>query len=125
MGLRGMEIQCGRGLRAQVAILYVEVGGANAELTTDTGELKPSFDPLCRVVSHSIIVAGDRESCSHEGGAAKVTREAREWRALRSRRGLVSLRVFQGVIEHLASFGLLFEGELLFTAFFGVYRYWH
>jgi hypothetical protein len=78
MGLRGVEIQCGRGLRAQVAILYVEVGGANAEFATDTGELKASFDPLCRVVSHSIIVVGDREWCSHEGGAAKVTREASE-----------------------------------------------
>ena len=78
MGLRGVEIQCGSGLRAQVAVLYVEVGGANAEFATDTGELKASFDPLCRVVSHSIIVVGDREWCSHEGGAAKVTREASE-----------------------------------------------
>ena len=87
MGLRGVEIQCGRGLGAQVAILNVEVGGADAELATDTGELKASFDPLCRVVSHSIIVAGDRGWCSHEGGAAKVTREASEVGALRSRRG--------------------------------------
>ena len=52
VGMRGVKIESGRGLRAEVSVFYVEVESANGELATDAGELHSSFDPAGGVVSH-------------------------------------------------------------------------
>lgn len=44
------------GLRAEVAVLEVEVKRADVVRAADTGELRATLDPLSSIVSHNLIV---------------------------------------------------------------------
>ena len=55
--LGGVLIEGDGGLGAEVAVLEVEVEGANAVRAEDAGELYASLDPLGRVGSHGLIVS--------------------------------------------------------------------
>ena len=60
------------GLRAEVAVLEVEVKRADAVRAADAGELRASLDALGSVVSHPFIVGPGREGTEHCGRVAKV-----------------------------------------------------
>ena len=55
--LGGVLIESRGGLRPQVAVLNIEVDGADAVCASHAGELHAALDPLRGVISHSFIVA--------------------------------------------------------------------
>jgi len=60
VNLGGVLIEGVRGLRAEVAVLEVEVKRADAVRATDAGELGAALDPLSSVVRHNLIVSPRR-----------------------------------------------------------------
>ena len=76
----GVEIDGGRGLGAQVAVVEIEVESADVVGAAGAGELHASLDARYGVVSlHSSSVVFSRGSDRHGGGAAKVMRAVREF----------------------------------------------
>jgi hypothetical protein len=71
----GVEVDGGGGLGAEVAVVEVEVEGADVVGAAGAGELHASLDASDGVVSlHSSSVVFSRESDRHGGEAAKVMR---------------------------------------------------
>ena len=69
----GVAIDGGGGLGAEVAVVEVEVEGADVVGAAGAGELHASLDAGDGVVSlHSFSVVSSRRSDRHGGGAAKV-----------------------------------------------------
>ena len=60
VNLGGVLIEGVGGLRAEVAVLEVEVKRAHAVRAADAGELGAALDPLGSVVSHNLIVSPKR-----------------------------------------------------------------
>ena len=78
VGARGVEIDGGGGLGAEVAVTEVEVESADVVGAAGAGELHASLDAGDGVVSiHTSSVVFWRENSRHGGGAAKVMRMRR------------------------------------------------
>ena len=78
VGARGVEIDGGGGLGAEVAVTEVEVESADLVGAAGAGELHASLDAGDGVMSiHTSSVAFWRENGRHGGGAAKVMRMRR------------------------------------------------
>jgi hypothetical protein len=60
VNLGGVLVEGVGGLRAEVAVLEVEVKRADAVRAADAGELRAALDPLGGVVSHNLIVSPRR-----------------------------------------------------------------
>ena len=76
----GVAIDGGGGLGAEVAVVEVEVEGADVVGAAGAGELHASLDARYGVVSlHSLSVVSSCASDRHGGRVAKVTREMREF----------------------------------------------
>jgi hypothetical protein len=60
VNLGGVLVEGVGGLRAEVAVLEVEVKRADAVRAADAGELGAALDPLGSVVSHHLIVSPRR-----------------------------------------------------------------
>ena len=73
MHLGSVLIEGVGGLGAEVAVLEVEVEGADTVRAMDANELNASLDPLGGVLSHSLIVVPAGEGAAHSGRVAKVT----------------------------------------------------
>ena len=71
--LGGVLIEGVGGLSAEVAVLEVEVEGADTVRAMDASELNASLDPLGGVRSHGLIVVPAGEGAAHCGRVAKVT----------------------------------------------------
>jgi hypothetical protein len=71
--LGGVLIEGVGGLSAEVAVLEVEVEGADTVRAMDTSELNASLDPLGCVRSHGLIVVPAGKGAAHCGRVAKVT----------------------------------------------------
>ena len=88
---RGVEIDGGGGLGAEVAVVEVEVEGADVVGAAGAGELHASLDARDGVVPlHNSSVVFSQGSDRHEGWAAKVMRRIDErapmWRECRSQK---------------------------------------
>ena len=77
MGFGGVLVESGGGLGAEVAVLDIEVKGADAVRAADAGELHASLDPLRGVVPHGPIVVASEQKLAHGGCVAKVMRGGR------------------------------------------------